>query len=133
MKNYHIDPDSLDKFAKEDLLEIIQNQNTIIDSLSIKHKKYRDLFDNSIDGFYRSTPDGRFIEANDSLVNMLGYNSKEELFNVDINTQLYFDLNDRKKKLEEAIVDKRQVYQLYKKDGTTVWVEDSGKKIFDDW
>jgi len=132
MKNYNLDPNSLDKLAKEELLEIIKKQNTIIDSFSIKYKKYRDLFDNSMDGFYRSSSDGRFIEANDSLVKMLGYKSKEELFNIDINTQLYVDLNDRKKKIKENIVDKRQVYQLYKKDGTTVWVEDSGKKIFDE-
>jgi PAS domain S-box-containing protein len=55
-------------------------------------RRYRELFDNIQEGLFFSTPAGRFIEVNDAMVRMLGYNSREELLQIDIPTQLYFSL-----------------------------------------
>ncbi len=41
--------------------------------------RYRDLFENSPLGFYRTTPDGRILLANSALIQMLGYTSLGEL------------------------------------------------------
>lgn len=41
--------------------------------------RYKDLFENSPLGFYRTTPDGRILLANSALIQMLGYTSLEEL------------------------------------------------------
>ena len=51
-------------------------------------RRYRELFDNIQEGVFFSTPDGRFIEANDALVRMLGCGSREELLETDIRTQV---------------------------------------------
>jgi PAS domain S-box-containing protein len=51
--------------------------------------RYRELFDNIHEGLFFSTPDGRFVEVNDALVKMLGYDSREELLQVDITNQLH--------------------------------------------
>ena len=58
-------------------------------------KEYRNLIHNMPDGVYKSTEEGRFIDANPALVKMLGYDSLEELMAIDIKTQLYFDLSER--------------------------------------
>ena len=50
--------------------------------------RYRELFDNIHEGLFFSTPAGRFVEVNDALVKMLGYDSREELLQVDITHQL---------------------------------------------
>jgi PAS domain S-box-containing protein len=42
-------------------------------------ERYRNLFDNAPVGIYRTTPDGRVLMANPTLVRMLGYSSFEEL------------------------------------------------------
>ena len=42
-------------------------------------ERYRTLFDNSIVGVFRCTPDGRLLLANTILANMLGYESAAEL------------------------------------------------------
>jgi two-component system NtrC family sensor kinase len=60
-------------------------------------RRYRELFDNIQEGLFFTTPDGRFIEVNDALVRMLGYESREELLQVDINRDIYPEPNDRKK------------------------------------
>ena len=51
--------------------------------------RYRELFDNIHEGLFFSTPAGRFVEVNDALVKMLGYDSREELLQVDIGKQLH--------------------------------------------
>ena len=52
-------------------------------------RRYRELFDNIQEGLFFSTPEGRFIEVNDALVRMLGYDSREQLLQIDIPNQLY--------------------------------------------
>lgn len=52
-------------------------------------RRYRELFDNIQEGLFFSTPEGRFVEVNDAMVQMLGYDSREELLQIDIPTQLY--------------------------------------------
>jgi PAS domain S-box-containing protein len=59
-------------------------------------RRYRELFDNIQEGLFFSTPEGRFVEVNDALVAMLGYSSREELLQVDIETQVYFSPEQRR-------------------------------------
>ncbi|MCL5985739.1 MAG: diguanylate cyclase [Actinobacteria bacterium] len=82
--------------------------------------RYKELFDNSPDGIYISTTEGRFTYANPSLAKMLGYDSQKELLNVDISRDLYFSEQERPKSHER---DKPVITRLKKKDGSEVWVE----------
>lgn len=89
-------------------------------------KKYRSLIKNIPDGVYKSTEEGKFIDANPALVKMLGYESKEELMGIDIKKDLYFDVSDRH---SEALQEKEielGIYRMKKKDGSELWVEDHG-------
>jgi PAS domain S-box-containing protein len=52
-------------------------------------RRYRELFDNIQEGVFFSTPDGRFVEVNDALVRMLGYNRREDLLQANIRTQVF--------------------------------------------
>ena len=42
-------------------------------------ERYRALFENALEGIFRSTPEGHFLEVNPALVRMLGYESVEEV------------------------------------------------------
>ena len=46
-------------------------------------RRYRELFDNIQEGLFFCSPDGRFIEVNDALVRMLGYDSRDDLLYCD--------------------------------------------------
>ena len=42
-------------------------------------QRYRELFDNVQEGVFFASPEGHFIEVNDALVRMLGYQTREEV------------------------------------------------------
>lgn len=91
-------------------------------------KKYRTLFNNSLDGIYKSTPKGKFVDVNMAMVNMLGYDSEEELLSIDIKTDLYFKIEDRK----IMAAHEEDQYPLKRKDGSPIWVEDHSYYEYDE-
>lgn len=131
MKNKNIEAHSTDNLTKKDLLDLVKRQKNIIKSLKQGEENYEKLFNNSIDGIYKSSLEGKFIKVNEALVNMLGYDSIEELMAIDIKTELFFDVGDSESKVRERINDKQGVYHFRKKDGSSIWVEDYGRNITD--
>ena len=87
---------------------------------------YRSLVFRIPDGVYTSTREGKFVDVNPALIKILGYDSKEELLEIDIKTQLYFDLTDRESLVLKENNEEIGIFRLRKKDGTAVWVEDHG-------
>jgi PAS domain S-box-containing protein len=89
-------------------------------------ERYKMLFENSIDGIYISTESGRFIDVNQALVKMLGYESREELLSTDIPEDIYHLESERHTKDERNTV---HVNRVKKKNGTPIWIESSSSVI----
>ncbi len=92
--------------------------------------KYRDIFQNSIVGFFQSTPEGRFIAANPALALFLGYGSPEDLMTCvsDIATQLYAFPQDRDRYRALLEADGRVdgfEFQARCKNGAFKWLSES--------
>ena len=88
-------------------------------------RRYRELFDNVQEGLFFSTQDGRFIEVNDAMVRMLGYESREELLQVDIPAQLYFSPEQRLRSaqaIEQRGSLRNYEETLRRKDGSPIHV-----------
>jgi PAS domain S-box-containing protein len=86
-------------------------------------RRYRELFDNIQEGLYFSSADGRFIEVNDALVRMLGYENRDELLQIDIPNQLYLTPGHRtrfRENIEDAGVLRNYQEALRKKDGSLI-------------
>jgi two-component system NtrC family sensor kinase len=60
-------------------------------------KDYRRLFEHAGCGVYISSKEGKFLNANQALLDMLGYESKEEFLKIDIARDLYLRPEDRRK------------------------------------
>ena len=86
-------------------------------------EKYRDLFEESKDAVFISTPDGRFLDINPAGVELFGYTSREELLNVDIAHELYMD-SEARAKANQILAD-----QGYLKDHQTIAKTRDGRKI----
>lgn len=131
MKNLKEENYSYSNMTKDELLVLLTDHWKEIKSLRNSDKKYQNLFENSIDGIYKSTPEGKFIEVNFSLVKMLGYDSKEDLLAIDIKSQLYFDIIDRESTIQWRDNGEVEMHRIRKKDGSSIWIEDYGKNITD--
>jgi len=92
------------------------------EALKQSEEKYKTIAENIDVGIYRTSSgaDGRFIEANPSLVKMFGYKDKKGFLSVDV-SQLYHDPKGRKafqkKILHDGFVKNEEVL-LKKKNGT---------------
>lgn len=117
---------------------LILNRQKRIDTmiaLMQSEEKYRNIFENAVEGFYRSTPGGRFVSVNPAFVKMFGYASAEELVSnhFDINTDFYVDAEIRKQ-WQQALSEKGYVkdfeFKAKRKDGSHFWASDSTRAIF---
>jgi diguanylate cyclase (GGDEF)-like protein/PAS domain S-box-containing protein len=95
-------------------------------------KRFQDLLDHLPVGVYRTTPDGRIIEANQALADMLGYKSHEDL--KDINVKDFYvreeDRSEHLRKLDEKGTFFTE-FELRRKDGQTIWGRDYPKAVIE--
>ncbi|MFH1117690.1 MAG: PAS domain S-box protein, partial [Pseudomonadota bacterium] len=105
------------------------------EALKESERRYRVLFDESMDGVYVVKKDGTFVEANQAMCDLLGY-TRDELVMVKV-PETYFNSSDRvrlQRTLEEAGFVKDYRVNLRKKDGSEIecmvtaglWTNDDG-------
>jgi len=100
-------------------------------------ENYRSIFEKSIEGICQTTLDGRFINVNPALARMFRYNSPEEMISsvVDIGGQLYVNPEQRKEHLRllnEKVVVENYEAQMYRKNGSIIWVSINTRTVRDD-
>jgi PAS domain S-box-containing protein len=103
------------------------SQESKIEELERSSEKYATLLNNLPVGVYRTTPDGKILDANHQFAEILGYRDPEELQNVNLN-EVYADKSDRQEhfqRLRKAPVFAE--FELRRSDGRTVWVRDYPK------
>ena len=104
------------------------------DTEAAREEIYRSMTDQFPVGVYRSTVDGALVYLNPALVEMLGFNSEEELLNTNVR-DLYVNIEDREKQLNEAQSGReaiREEFRLRRKDGRHIWVRDNSRLLFDE-
>lgn len=116
---------SLTSNIKNILEKIDQSREKIASS----EEKYRALFENSIDGISIRSKNGRFIDLNNSLVKMLGYDSKEELLGLDISKDIYVDESDFLK--INSLKKDSNIVRIKKKNGMIIWAEVTPRIVTD--
>ncbi|MDZ7262454.1 MAG: PAS domain S-box protein, partial [candidate division KSB1 bacterium] len=96
-------------------------------------QKFRDIIKNALVGIYRTTWDGKLLDANPTLLNILGYTSIEEINQVGV-INIYSDPQKRKELLAALQAQgevKNFEVELVKKDGSTAHICLSAKLIQD--
>jgi len=95
---------------------------------------YQSLFDGVPIGLYITTPDGKIVDANEALVTMLGYPDKAALLGTKA-CLLYAQPSDREREqtllAQENIVRNFET-QLRTQHGTTIWVRDTCRAVYDE-
>ncbi|MFQ5548364.1 MAG: EAL domain-containing protein [Woeseia sp.] len=128
--------DELEKISRMVRLAGIAIKRNIDEQrLKSSESRYRGLFENVVDGVYIASREGDLITANPALVEMLGYDSVEELKNAGRTTMLYVNPIDRERvfaRLEAQGFVKNFEYRLRRKDGKEIVVLENSRAIHDD-
>ncbi|MBI1846702.1 MAG: PAS domain S-box protein [Candidatus Rokubacteria bacterium] len=105
------------------LLTALATQRRTEASLREVERRYHLLFERNLAGIYRTTRDGRVLEANDAFARLLGV-SRQDVLAMSAR-EFYVDAADREALLASvrpgAAVSNRQV-QWRRADGRTIWV-----------
>lgn len=105
-------------------------------ALRESEERYRAIFENALIGIYRTSAEGRIVNANPAFAQILGYDSVEELYSLDLATDVYVKPADRDEQIRRAI----DVYspftehliEIKKKNGDIIVVGVRAKTYYDD-
>ena len=116
-----------------DITEVKQAEKALQES----EKRYRNIFENAVEGIFQSTADGRYLSVNPAWARMCGFGSPEEMIRevTDIAHQLYVNPEDRKKikrLYEDPGVVKGFEAQFRRKDGGVIWVSITARSVRDE-
>lgn len=123
--------------AMEGIIQDVTARRKAEDALRRAEERYRALFEHAIEGIFRTSVDGRYIDANPALAHIYGFESPLALISSlsNISSQLYVD-PDRRSAFIKRI--RRDGYvtnfesQVYKADGQVIWISENSRAVFDD-
>jgi PAS domain S-box-containing protein len=103
--------------------------------LKNSEEKLRTLFERVRHGLFVSSKEGRFLECNQALLEMLGYPNKKDLLRKDLPQDIYAHVEDRTRFMERAEKDgcvKDMEVEFKKKDGEKITVLLTAYPIWND-
>jgi PAS domain S-box-containing protein len=105
------------------------------DALRESEVRFRSVFESSTIGIYRTMPDGRILMANPALVQMLGYETFEDLARRNLEEDGFYPEHPRnqfRQRIESDGEGRGLESAWKKKDGTAMFVRESARVICDD-
>jgi PAS domain S-box-containing protein len=126
-----------DLVAIEGLIQDITDRKESHQALREAERRYYNLFENAIEGIFRTTLEGEVIDANPALARIYGFESPVELMRSlkDIRHQLYVQPH-RRDEFMELIKARGLVsgfeYQIYRKNGEIIWISENARPVYDD-
>ena len=96
-------------------------------ALRQSEEQYRNLYEDAIEGIAQTTPDGKYINANQSYVRMFAYDSVEDLYSsvTNVASQIYANPDDRLRLLKLLAATSRVENfegQALRKNGEKFWI-----------
>lgn len=91
-------------------------------------ERYRLLFEQVQQGVFVATPEGKLLDCNDAFVQMLGYETREELMALDINKEVYVSPEQReafRKEIDAHNFVRNFEVTLRRKDGAQMTASES--------
>jgi PAS domain S-box-containing protein len=114
------------------LAVLVEERKGVERDLRVHGERFRSLYANSTVGLYRTTPGGKVLLANPSLVKMLGFSSFSELSARDLEGE-GFEPGYARAEFQRRLASEGEVKGLEaswtKRDGTTIFVRESAKAI----
>jgi PAS domain S-box-containing protein len=118
-----------------DLLNLHRSSQTNLSEVLDSERRFREIFEHSMIGMYRTTPDGRILLANDAMVRMVGLENLEQLKtrNLEHGSYMSPESRNRFKELIEGDGEVVGLEDVWKKeDGSELHVRESARCVRND-
>lgn len=115
----------------------ITERHQAIQALKEAEAKYRNIFENAVEGIYQIAPNGHYLNANPALARIYGYDSPQSLMNnLSCGDRLlYVHLEQRQQFRDRLHRDGRVIgfeQQVYRQDGSIVWISENARLVRND-
>lgn len=118
------------------ILRDITDRKAAEEALRLAEENYRSIVENAIDGIFRTSPSGQYLQANLALARICGYDSVEAMVTniTDVQHQLYVNPRDRDRFIAEiSAYDKVANFesQVFRQDGSIIWISENARAVRD--
>ncbi len=123
------------RLLESELLRRLEEKNTELkaagEALAASERRYRELVELAPIGIFRSTPGGRFVSVNPALASLLGYESPDEMLQLDLRRDVYLDGAERDRRVSERETTGMSGFEVRwkRRDGSGVWVRIDSRVI----
>ncbi|MFL6551485.1 MAG: putative bifunctional diguanylate cyclase/phosphodiesterase [Povalibacter sp.] len=123
--------------AIEGMVQDITERKESLQALREAERRYYNLFENAVEGIFRTTLDGQYLDANPALARIYGFESPAELIArlKDIRHQLYVDPSQRDEFMN--LIKGRGVVanfeaRIYRRDGEIIWISENARAVYNE-
>ncbi|MFO7304500.1 MAG: EAL domain-containing protein [Gammaproteobacteria bacterium] len=123
--------------AIEGIVQDVTARKRSLNALREAERRYYNLFENALEGIFRTTPSGQFLDANPALARIFGCDSPLDLMRTytDPEKQLYVDPGRRAQFIE--LVNRHGSVsgfesQVRKKNGEIIWISENARAVYDE-
>ena len=100
-------------------------------------QRYRAMFENATSGIYQTSQEGRYINANPALAEILGYSTAQEMIDAvqDIGQDVYVKVEDYEAFKQKLLFEGRVfgvVSEVKRKDGRKIWIMENARVVRND-
>lgn len=99
-------------------------------------EKYRSIFENTVEGIFQTSREGKYLSANPALARIYGYNSPAELIDnlTNISRDLYVEPGRRTEFI--ALMEQHDIVsgfesQIYRRDRSVIWISENVRAVRD--
>lgn len=141
----------LDREKLEPGLEYLSRFAELLGELGLRHlkqieaeealreseRKYRNIFENAVEGVFQAGPDGRFLNINPALARMHGFDSPGRMMATkSLASDLFADPRDGLRFFD--LLEKHGLVQAFESqtvtnDGSRIWVSVNARSVKDEW
>ena len=104
-------------------------------SLRASEEKYRNIFENAVEGIFQTTPEGRILNVNQAMAKLFGYDSPADMIRSLENVQeIYANPEGRnvfRRKIESTGIVQKYEVPCVRKDGTKILIAVSARAVKD--
>jgi PAS domain S-box-containing protein len=107
------------------------------EALRASESKYRNIFENAVEGIFRCEVDGRYVQVNPALARMHGYNSPEEMMKQVLSMEQHLFVEPGERDLFFSLLRSQELVKAFEseastKDGRHIWVSLNARAVKDE-